>query len=151
MVECNVDSESLIKGSSQIVTILAQRLHVLEQRRLEKITDLDRTTKVLANTDLTLKSAKADQIRAEDEAATTKASAIAREKALLEAKKTAIVALAAKKEVKQRKAEVEAKLEAMKANQAKLIEEANQKGWDEAKADYAQQVLELRNGLFAKG
>ncbi|GMP49905.1 hypothetical protein CsSME_00016723 [Camellia sinensis var. sinensis] len=62
-----------------------------------------------------------------------------------------MVALATNKEVEQRKVEVEAELEATKADQAKLIEEAIQKGWDEAEADYAQQVLELRDGLFAKG
>ncbi|XP_028107284.1 uncharacterized protein LOC114306265 [Camellia sinensis] len=41
MVKCNVDSESLIKGSIQMVTALAQRLHVLEQRRLEQVTDFN--------------------------------------------------------------------------------------------------------------
>lgn len=151
MVECNADSESLIKGSIQMVTALAQQLHVLEQRRLEQVTDFNRTTQLLSDADLALKSAEVERVRAEEEVATARASALAKEKALLETEKTAMVALVASKEVKQRKVEVEAELEAMKADQANLIEEAIQKGWDEAEADYAQQVLELRDGLFATG
>ncbi|THG11667.1 hypothetical protein TEA_005914 [Camellia sinensis var. sinensis] len=102
IVECNVDSESLIKRSIQMVTI---------------------TSTELSDTDLALKSVEAGRIRAEEEAATARASAIAKEKALLKAEKTAMVALAAKKEVEQRKAEVEAELEAMKANQKAKVDQ----------------------------
>lgn len=103
MVECNVDSESLIKGSIQMVTALALRLHVLEQRRLEQVTDFNRTTQLFSDADLALKSAEAERIKAEEEAATARVSALAKEKALLETEKIAMVALAANKEVEQRK------------------------------------------------
>ena len=116
----------------------------MEQRRLEQLVDCDQTTKVLVDADLALKSP-------EEETVAARMSAIAQEKVVLEAERVSKVALDTKKEVEQGRTEMEVELEAMKANQAKLIKEANQNRWDDAKADYADQTQELRDGLFVKG
>lgn len=116
----------------------------MDARRQTQEEEYNWMANLMAETELALKSVEAKLKQAEFKAKEAKVAVAEKEKYAREAK-------AKKRMAERRAADAEAALKRMKAEQAKLIEESTQKGWDEAGEAYASKVLELRDKLYSKG
>ncbi|GMP43128.1 hypothetical protein CsSME_00015628 [Camellia sinensis var. sinensis] len=130
MAEQNISSDVLIKGSVQMLTACIQRMHIMDERRHREEQEKVKTINMLADADMSLKAAGEDIKKMED----------AKKKA------EALMFMAERRAV-----DADVALKSLKANYQRMVDEAEQRGYDEAEKTYSEEILKLRDKIFTKG
>ncbi|GMP67178.1 hypothetical protein CsSME_00027256 [Camellia sinensis var. sinensis] len=130
MAEQNISSDVLIKGSVQMLTACIQRMHIMDERRHRDEQERVKTINMLADADMSLKATGEDIKEMKD----------AKKKA------EALMFMA-----ERRAADANAALKSLKSNYQGMVDEAEQRGYDEAEKTYSEEILKLRDKIFTKG
>ncbi|GMP65456.1 hypothetical protein CsSME_00026235 [Camellia sinensis var. sinensis] len=130
MVEQNISSDVLIKGSVHMLTACIQRMHIIDEMRHREEQERVKTINMLANADMSLKTAREDLKEMEDAKKNVEALMFMSEGGATDA---------------------DATLKSLKANYQRMVDEAEQRGYDEAEKTYSEEILKLRDKIFTKG